>query len=123
MNCTQSAWVPGSMSEVEIRNEIHLPPVERGVQFHWRHEVYSATAFSMMTSSSGTSSMETFATGFDGLDFVDHIGAGHYFSEDCVAPTLHAGGGVVHKNPLSATLMKNWAVAECGSPVRAIATV
>ncbi len=66
--------------------------------------------------------METFATGFDGLDFVDHIGAGQYFSEDGVAPTLHAGGGVV-QNPLSATLMKNWAVAECGSPVRAIATV
>lgn len=46
--------------QVEIRDEIHPPPVGLCNQFHWHFSIYSATAFSMITSSLGTSSWKPF---------------------------------------------------------------
>lgn len=60
--------------------------------------------------------------GLDALDLVDHVHAGGDFTEHAVAEAL-GGGDLKSRKSLLFTLMKNWALAECGSEVRAMAMV
>ena len=60
--------------------------------------------------------------GRNALDLVDDVLARDHAAEHAVAPALRVGP-LWSRKSLSATLMKNCAVAECGSDVRAIATV
>jgi hypothetical protein len=66
--------------------------------------------------------VEALARGAHLLDGVHHVLALDHLAEHGVAPALGVGE-VWFRKPLSTVLMKNWAVALCGSPVRAMAMV
>ena len=59
---------------------------------------------------------------FHFADFTDHVHAGSDFTENGIAVALRGFAFEIQKS-LSAVLIKNWLVAEFGSPVRAMAMV
>jgi hypothetical protein len=66
--------------------------------------------------------MKALASGRDGLDLVDDVGAAHHLAKHGVTPALCAGSSVVQEAVVG-DVDEELGRGECGSPVRAMATV